>query len=436
MKRRWVMAAMAAAAWGILACQESMPTALDGDGLPVDPKTVEVVLPWADFAEGLTVYGGYGTASQLGQGVVANDFEGTLDARTLVQFGRYPFRASVADSTGTLVSDSNFVYYQGRVVARFDTLTSTNGDEPVTLALTALDGGTWHAPTATWTLAVDTVGDQRAWPEPGAGPVTPVATATWDPAESDSVVFDVDSATVALWGDTLNAARGARLELQTTGHRVDVASVRFRLDTHPHVNPDSVVTLTSTGNDLTFIYDPVPPPPPDGIRIGGTPSWRTVITLAIPRVLNGPASLCEAVGCPFTLEPSRVNLASLILHTRAVEPAAFQPTDTIRLDVRSVLSADRLPKSPLGSSFIGTLGQGVPPSAFGDEAGQKVAIPLTGLVRGLVLPDSVTRPPSEIALLSLLEPLSLAFGAFQGPDDPDAPVLRLILTAADTVEVP
>lgn len=435
MKRRWIWAVLVAASWGIVSCDEVPPTSLDDDGFPVDPRTVEVVLPFADFAESLTVYGGYGTAADLGGGVVASAYRGTLEARTLVRFGPYPFRASVRDSLGTIRADSNFTFVGGRVVARLDTLSSTNGEEPVTLALGALTTP-WHSRSATWTLAVDTSGEQRAWPEPGAGPIVPVAEGEWLPAEGDSVVIEVDSATVARWADTTDASRGLRIDLVTAGERVDVNSVTLRLDARPNIHQDTLVTLTSSGTNLTFIYDPVPEPPPDGIRIGGTPAWRTVVRTNLPRVLDGPPSLCAALGCPFTLDPGRVNHASLILTSRAVEPAAFQPTDTVRLDVRTVLAPDRLPKSPLGSSFVGSFGHSVPPSAFGDEAGVPVAIPVTTFVRALLAPDTAaTPPPTDLALLSLLEPLSLAFASFVGPGEPGAPVLRLIITAPDTVEL-
>lgn len=435
MKRRWVMAVLLTAPWGVLACGETTPTSLDEGRLPVDPTTVEILLPWEEFARGLEVYGGFGTTNELGAGVVARAFEGTLDARTLVRFEPHPFKATVRDSLGTLRLDSAFTYIGGRVVARLDTLSSTNGGDPVTLSLGALTAE-WHVRSASWTLAVDTAGDTRAWPEAGGGPVVALGEAEWDPSLGDSVVFEVDSATVALLGDTLDPARGIRLDLLTEGERVDVRAVNLRLDTRPNVHRDTVVTLTAESQGLTFIYDPVPAPPPDGIRVGGTPAWRTVVDLDIPRVLNGPASLCAAVGCPFVIEPSRVNHASLVLTTSAVEPTAFQPSDTIRLDVRPVLAPELLPKSPLGSSFLGVVGEPVPPEAFREGGSLAVSVPITNLIRALVEEDPAVVPPTRIALLSVLEPLSLAFASFVGPGQVGAPYLRLIVTAADTVRLP
>jgi hypothetical protein len=429
------MAVLVAAPWGVLACDENTPTSLDEGRLPVDPATVEILLSWDEFARGLAVYGGFGTTNELGQGVLARAFEGTLDARTLVRFEPYPPRATVRDSAGVLRVDSGFVWIGGRVVARLDTLSSTNGLEPVTMSLGALTSE-WHVRTASWTLAVDTAGDTRSWPEPGAGPVQALSEAVWDPTLGDSVVFEVDSAAVAALGDTLNPARGVRLALLTEGERIDVRSVGLRLDTRPSVHPDTVVTLNAASQGLTFVYDPVPPPPPDGIRVGGTPAWRTVLDLDVPRVLNGPPSLCAVVGCPFVLEPSRVNHASLVLTTDVVQPTAFQPTDTVRLDVRPVLAPERLPKSPLGTSFVAAAGKPVPPEAFRDGAGLEVSVPITSLVRVLVQEDPDPVPPNHVALLSVLEPLSIAFASFLGPGSVGAPFLRLIVTAADTVRLP
>jgi hypothetical protein len=222
----------------------------------------------------------------------------------------------------------------------------------------------------------------------------------------------------------------------TDGERLDVRNVVLRLDTRPSVHQDTIVVIDAPAEGVTFVYNPVPEPPPDGIRVGGTPAWRTVIELNVPRVLDGPPSLCAQVGCPFVIEPSRVNHASLVLTTALVEPAAFQPSDTVRLDVRPVLAPELLPKSPLGSSFLGVVGAPVAPGAFQEGGGRTLSVTLTGLVRALVEADPDVAPPNHISLLSVQEPLSLAFGSFVGPGVPGAPVLRLIVTAADTVRLP
>lgn len=432
-KRTPVAAVLTAVALATAACQESNPTSLEGGLIPVAPRTVEVILPWSEFGAGVEIFGGFGAPSQLLSVVVAEDYRGDLDSRALVRFGSLPRVVSVRDTTGTLRVDSVFAYFAGRVVARVDTL-RTEVSGPVELRLSMLDQD-WHNRSTTWELLVDTVQDQRAWPEAGGGPGALLGTGTWDPAAGDSIVFALDSATVALFQDTTGVRRTARLDMVTPGELVEMASVALRVDARPSVNPDTVVVLPAGAAQSTFIYTPFPDPPPDGIRAGGAPAWRTVLTVDIPTVLNGPAALCEQVGCPFTLEPSRLNHASLILTSRTSAPAAFQPTDSLLLDVRPVLVPERLPKAPLGSSFLGILGRGVEPEAFGAEAGKKIPITITEFVRSLINPDAPEDLPNSVALLSLLEPFSIGFGDFDGPGDPGEPVLRLILTASDTVEI-
>ncbi|MEJ2540625.1 MAG: hypothetical protein P8188_11750, partial [Gemmatimonadota bacterium] len=153
-------------------------------------------------------------------------------------------------------------------------------------------------------------------------------------------------------------------------------------------------------------------------------------------VLDGPASLCLPVTCPFELTPERLNYASLILTSQATDPVAFQPTDSLLLDARPVLVPERLPKSPLGPSFLGLAGRALPPEAFGSEAGAEIPIALTDFVAALIDPDrELEDVPDELSLLSLLEPFSVSFASFEGPGSPGEPRLRLILTAIDTVEI-
>ncbi|HSG47786.1 MAG TPA: hypothetical protein VLA43_08250 [Longimicrobiales bacterium] len=433
MKRTPVVAALAVMVLAAAACQETDPTSVEGGLVPVAPRTVEVILPWSEFGQDVEIFGGFGTPSQLFTLVVSQGYRGDLDSRALIRFADFPRVSSVRDSTGTTRPDSMFTYLTGRVVARMDTI-RTEVTGPVEMSLSILDQD-WHERSTTWELLVDTVGDQRAWAEPGAGPGTLLGTSTWDPALGDSIVFELDSATVALFEDTTGIRRTARIDMVTAGELVEMAAVNLRIDARPSINQDTVVVLNAGTSRSTFVYFPFPDPPPDGIRAGGAPAWRTVLTLDVPRVLNGPAALCEQVGCPFTLEPEGLNHASLILTSRASSPAAFQPSDSLLLDLRPVLVPERLPKAPLGASFLGILGRSVDPGAFGSEAGVKIPITITEFVRALVDPDRAEDLPNSLALLSLLEPFSVGFGDFDGPGDPGEPVLRLILTASEPVEI-
>ena len=420
---------------GVVACEEQTPTSLDDALFPEEPITLELHIPWEDFASGLQVIGGFGTPADLGIGVLAKSFAGTLDARTLLRFGAYPASASVRDTAGTTLTDTSLTFLGGRLVAFLDTLASTN-EEPVLLSLGAIQHD-WHASTVTWTNAVDTIADRRPWPEAGAGPVAPLSTAEWDPAAGDSVWFELDSAQIAAWPHTSDVSRGARIDLLTEGVRVRIVAAALRLNTRPSLNPDSTFFLVAPLEETTFVYNPFPEPPPDGMRVGGAPAWRTVLDVRMPKQLSGPEALCAVVACPVTLHAFELNYAALVLRTRRGQEA-FQPTDTVAVDVRPVLSRAALPKAPLGNSLVDSPGRLIAPEFFGEQAGQDVEVPITIFAQSLISGTGAVgiEPPETLALLSVSEPVSIAFGSFHGPGDESAPFLKLIITIGRSVELP
>lgn len=429
-----MLVAVCATLTGLVACTEQTPTSLNDQEIPGEPITLEIRLPWSEFGSDLQVFGGYGAPSSLGEGIVAKTYGDSLEARTLLRFTAYPQSVQVRDPGGTLHNDFNFVIRQGYVVAVFDTRASTN-EGPVTLALGALQES-WDPRTATWDLAVDSIGEQRPWPEPGAGPVTTVSTATWDPSSGDSVVFAVDSAQLAAWGEAEDSTRGARIELLTDGERLHLSGGALRLEATTSFNADTVLVLPIQAQ-VTFVYDPPATPPSDGLRVGGTPAWRSTLGVAVPTELDGPPELCAEVGCPFSLEPKHVSYASLNLTSRATA-VAYQPTDSMGFDVRAVLSPPSLPKSPLSASLAPTAaGFRVEGDVFGPAAGQVVEIPITPYVKSFLAgPDPSGRPPpGTLALLSASEPSTFWYASFYGPGGATEPVLKLVLTVSRPMEL-
>jgi len=425
---------LALAVMPLLACQEELPTANQDDLIPLDPASVEVRLPFEAFAANFRVYGGYGSPAELSYGVMANNYEGSLDARTLIGWFPYPVAATVRDTTGTSRPDSSLVFVGGKMVIYVDTVASVH-EGPVDLSIGALTQP-WHYTSATWEVAVDTVGDRREWEEAGAGPVMSLATATWDPEEADSVIFELDSAEVAIWNDTASAEQGVRIDAITEGVRLQANTFRLHLTTRPSSNPDTLVDLVIQPRWRSFIYQPVLEDPETEFRIGGVPAWRTVFDMDFPTVLDGPPELCQEVECPLELTPESINSASLWLTTKE-PPPGFRPSDTLRIDVREVLAPARLPKSPLGSSLSGFLGVRVPPTYFGDSTGAQVEIPMAGYVVSLIQADTAGGGTLSrtMALLSSFEPLSLPFASFYGPGSPYEPEMRLILTVGGQVEI-
>ncbi len=417
-------------------CEEMLPVAIGDGDLLGELVTVAIEIPWSSFASNLQVFGGYGSADDLGSGVIANLFAGELNAHTLLRFAAFPFEVTATDATGTNRPTFDFTYAGGRFAALMDTVGSTNTG-PVTLRLSATTTE-WDLTTTSWNYAVDTINDRRLWPEAGGGPVVEVATAVWDPATGDSVIFDVDSVFIAAWADTSDLSAGGRLESLDPGPRLRIRGGTLRLDARPAINPDTLIETTAFLQDVTFIYDPFPLPPPDGVRIGGTPSWRTVLDIEIPETIDGPPEFCAVVSCPHALTAGEISYAALVLTSRA-SPPAFQPSDSIFLDVRPVFRRAAMPKSPLGASLIlSPFGRGVEPQAFGLLPGKVIEIPFTAYARALV--EGVDRsgavPPKTLALLSVVEPFSVSFASFEGPGSPFEPILKLVLTIGPSVELP
>jgi len=250
------------------------------------------------------------------------------------------------------------------------------------------------------------------------------------------VIFQLDSASAQVLADTASSEKGLRLESLTDGTRLDLYRLTYTLQTRPSSNPDTLVEVNVASQFRTFIYDPVPAPPEEEIRVGGVPAWRSVFTMDIPRTVDGIPELCLEVECPFKLTAEALIGASLILTTQA-PPPAYLPRDTLRLDVRTVLEPSRLPKSPLGNSLTGILGVQLTPEDFLEGAGVEIEVPIGPYVEALVAVNEgeELEVPPTLALLSAFEPLSLYFAAFEGPTSPHGPRLRLILTIAEDVRI-
>ncbi len=422
------------AAAAVSACSESSPT-LGGEGrLPVQPVTVEWVLPFEDFATDLQVVGGFGRASEVGTAVVA--LSDSLDARALVRFNAFPRSASVQDTLGVIRTDSALTFLGADLVVLLDSLNYAPLVDPIPFRAMALEGGEWDGLSASWDFAVDTLGDRRPWPQPGAGPARFLGERGWIAEEGDTVVIPIDSAAVAGWSDTTDLSRGLRLDATRPGTRARVRTVTLRLNARPSVNPDTLIRLAVSPSDFSFVYAPVPEPPTGELRVGGAPAWRSFFRISLPPRIEAPDPLCQQVSCPVELNPEAVVFASLDLQSRRA-PLAFQPQDSLSVDVRPVLDPDRFPRSPLGNTFL-PFGQVVAAEWFSTQPGRTVSVPVTTFVRDLVRGETLSgqEPPEALTLLSPLEPLAFEFTPFEGPGTAGAPRLRILLTLMDGVRLP
>ncbi len=406
-------------------CAENVATAPDLDLIDIKPQTLEVLVPSEHFIQNVRILGGYGSPSDFGSGVVAKDFNG-FSAKTIVRFATYP------ESFELQGTQSGLRFVGGRIVLSFDSVQSPS-EQGIDIDIFATQQP-WDAKTVTWSVAVDTVGNETSWNQPGAGASLLVASGELDShLTSDSVTtfasisLDVDSATVAAWGEAGDYSRGMVVASSDSGTRLNLWNAQLVLKAVPLVDPDTIVEIPIPVSDLSFMADPIPVDPNGWLRVGGLPSWRSVMTIKLPEQVQGSVEVCGSVGCLFDLAKSQLNLAELILTTRETE-IGFKPTEPLGIQIRSVLSPPSLPKSPLGD-LIGELqGVMVQPEFFNAAGQEIVSFELTDLLDVGFDETSSMFPSETIVLLSSDEGSDLSFASFQGPGNSGFPVLRLLLT--------
>ncbi len=420
------------------ACTDQVPTYEDPSAVPVDAETVELLLPFHEFADNFQVFGGFGSVANASTRHVALEYEGDFQARTLFRFLPLPGSIQVTPpGEEDAVADSAYIPVGGRLVVRMDTV-RFRPDGPVELEAAAVQTF-WDELTVSWTAAVDTLGERREWDEPGGGPARTLGSGIWDPEVGDSIVFQVDSLTATEWRDSAaDAPRTARISSLTPGLLLDVASVEFQAELRPSVAPDTLVTVNSESMGSSYIYTPEPELSPDEITVAGAPARRTYFRFDLPQVLEEGSSACTGVAaCPLELTPEQLVYAGVVLQSRPADPPAFQPLDTLRLDARLVLAPDRVPRSPLGGPVLPDV-RSVPPGAFEVGGDRRVELPVTAYLADLLRDPEEEEEPltATIALLSAQEAQGFGFARFAGPGQEGAPFLRLILTLSEGVELP
>jgi hypothetical protein len=389
-----------------------------------DVRTFEVILDPAQYITFDTTFTGYTTTQQAAWVTLANSFEGVVDANGLFRFANPPAIITVRGASGPVV-DSFPRYFEGRLVLRFDTLMS---QEPPVRVRAYRTAEAWDR-SATWTLRVDTGAVQLPWSTPGGTRGASIDTATW--AAGDSVVLRVDSATLAEWTDTANAARGALLVSETPDSRVRVNAAVLRVSAHSRLQADTVLNFDVSPLANAFIFNPQPPPAGSQLRVGGVPSWRTMI--GIREDLADLTFACPGVAnCQIKLSDAHIARAELLLQP-VTAPAGFLPEDTTFVQVRTLLVSPGVPleRSPVGGDICATtecLRSGESPPQF--FAQPPSAVPVAYDVTGYIIPlvgadvSAANRPPFALTILIPNEPLTLGFATFA-----PGPRLRLVLTA-------
>jgi len=440
-------------------CEDATPTSTDGGQLPVEAVTIELRIPFSEFASDFQLFDGFGSTALLGSIVLAHEWEGGVEARGLFRFIGLPsFIFVFPPGSNITARDSTFVPISGSVTLQMDTL-GPRGVPPYALEAGVIETP-WHAPSANWELTVDTLGTQIPWPEAGAGPLSHSGVGNWDPfstvggtgsedvAQVTEVAIPLDSTAITALVDTTVVTRSVRVSSLQPDSWLRIRAAELQVKVRSSVNPDTVVTLALPLSAIAMVQTPEPSLDPSAFPIGGAPAVRATFRMQLPESVAGSEAICAVVTCPVDLLPERLVYAGLELHTAESTPPGLRPLDDAVLELRPVLSADRLPRSPLGFPLACPTGEcamtlpstTVQEDFFTSDVGTRIAMPMTRYVRDLLRGESTV--PSTIALMYGLNPATglemrpLEYATFWGPGTELEPMLRLILTVSDGVPLP
>ncbi len=417
-----VILAGLAGSTGLTGCSDEIPTTV-GAGI-VDPgyRSYEVVLDADAFLQADTTYDRIGSTHSAPFALVANAFEGELDAHTLFRVN-VPTSAVWQDTAGNTMSDSAFTIVGANVTLVLDTLSEAAG--PIDLEAVQLTES-WDPGSVTWELRADTADAPLPWAEPGGTPGAVLSAVRW--ISADTVVMPLDSAAAAVLTDSAAAFHGGIVRATSPGARLRIQSIGFAFE----VRPESQDTVVEAGSARagSFIVTPGASTPAAGeLRVGGVPTWRSAIQFR--RMADVEIPCGDGTGCTLPLSDATVNLASLVLHPLAVGSRRIERP--YRVEARAILRAPGVPlsRSALAASY-GTMAEAIEPAAFtGASPDATAEIPLTSYIRQNIDPPTEGDPVLWVALLARDERAAPVFGygAYGGLASAEPPRLRLVVTA-------
>lgn len=399
-------------------CDREDPTSIGGVLIPDESvRTFEVILDADDFLVMDTAFSTFPPA-QSNFIVLANSYEGVLSANELMRFRVSPI-IGVPDSAGVIQVDSLPKLISGRLVVKFDTVASDRTG-PVVLHLYRA-GEMWDSTDVSWQNR--TAG--TPWVTPGGTRGALLDTATF--ATADSVVFDVDTATLAAWRDSTTQVPGVLLTAESPDVRLRGLTPTLFVNMQTSIG-DTVVTVPVPPFVKRTIQDPVPPPSSSDPHVGGVPSWRTILQLD-PDFENLEVPCPFSATCTVRLRDASIARAELLLQP-VVSPPGFAPELPLTVLVYTLLPTPELPlvRSPLAT------GQGFTTISNGNfrTPGAPIApIQITSYIRSVVTPADTTAFRTRYLTLMQGGTTTVGYGTFSA-----GPQLRLRLSVSQEIQLP
>jgi hypothetical protein len=419
------------AASGIVTgCGEEGPTGVGSDLLGPGVRTFGVVVEAGEFLVADTAFDQIGTLDDAAFRLAAHEFEGDLEARTLLSILR-PETVTYTPGEGqSAVTDTIAVLLGGRLTLVVDTL-ATEG-APVTVELLQVTEE-WDRATAAWETRIGTAEETQAWSTPGGttGPV--LASAVWE--SGDTLRIPLDSAAVAVWDDSTAARIGGLVRTTSPGSRLFIAGAFFEFDVLP-MEADTVLQAGGVLESKVILTPEMHDHEVGTLRVGGLPAWRSALRFRHLDSLPIPCGPGQPAGCTLRLGDVTINQASLLLSPLPAGPRRLERD--LLVEGRAVLGAPGIPlvRSPLS----GPLG---PPSdtlraamfVTPEPDAPDVRLPVTGFVRTHVSPDTAAFRPDWLAITALGERGTFGYAVFGGVASDRPPRLRLIVSVPDEVGI-
>lgn len=410
------------------ACENQVPTATGVDLFPggVAPTSIVLELPAANFLAQDTVFQGFSNPRLTPYLLVANDFDGALDAHTLVRFTNFPDSVTYL-VTGAARTEAISSFGPGRVITRVDTLASA----PRTTTrfhLWALEQA-WDSSTVTWEYAMDRPGNRVAWRTPGGTRGALLGEAVWTPGDTirrDSLVWEVDS--LAVRRMTEEGFPGLLITSTDPNTRFQLSQVSLSARVRPAGRTDTLVVAAIVNDGpQTFIFNPQVPTSTSVLRLGGLTGDRSVIRLDLDQTVPScPPS--QGTGCPSVrLRDVTLNNVQLVLDPVQV-PSGFRPLAQTRVVLRRVAEPELGRFAPLAEVVAADT---VSIGSFGLPNGTPLRLDLTSAVASRLASDSTSL---TLALLSeSVSPGVVDFGMLWFDRRPR---LRLVYTMPLRPELP
>jgi hypothetical protein len=408
------------------ACKDSTPTLSGDEFFPGGgrPVTLEAVIPASQYLQTIGAFSGYENGHTFPEQLVANQYQGVLNAHALDRFN-FP-DSLVYSQDGNSRSDTLYGVRSARLVLTIDTLGSALGGATTIRAYELTQR--YNAPTATWDSASNTDSTKVLWTQPGGTTGALLGQGTYTHAAGDSVVIALDSATVARIRP--DSFPGVLLAVNT-GARLQIASTVLRLRTRPsNAVRDTTIALDVNPVDQAFVFTPQPPTPAGSWLAGGVNAARTLFSVNLDQPLPGCAAPAT---CPTVrLKDVQLNRVSLLLKPLA-PPAGFDPLRPVTLTLWTVDEPELGRRAPLKQLAIDA---DIANNSFINQlvADTVVEVPITLLARQRARLDSLQL---SFALLGQTPPSAGSSFRTFGLSRFDAlPRLRIVYTLPTRPQLP